>query len=123
MTIRILATLALLGLMRSAGAGGLPLLEQIERPYELALGQLTLPKDTSGTVTVHECDSCRFSSHALTGATKFLLDGRAVPYADFLQAVTDLRLSSSALNQTVVNVYVDIATERVTRVAIRRPRR
>ena len=49
-------------------------------------------------------------------------DGR-LRYADFLQMVTDLRASPTANATTVVNVFVDVVTEKVTRIAINRPRR
>ena len=57
------------------------------------------------------------------GACTVHVDGRAVRYADFLQMVTDLRASPTANATTVVNVFVDVVTEKVTRIAINRPRR
>jgi hypothetical protein len=120
MTIRILAILALLGFMGSASA--FRVLGQPERPFELTLSQLTLPKDTAGSVTVRECDTCRISTRRFVDGAKFVIDGREVRYDDFLQIVNDLRGNSKTNDSIVANVYIDIATERVTRVAIRRPR-
>jgi hypothetical protein len=119
MTIRILAILALLGFMGSASA--FRVLGQPERPFELTLSQLTLPKDTGGSVTLRECDKCGISTRRFVDGAKFVVDGREVRYDDFVKIVTDLRSSSSTSDAVVANVYVDIATERVTRVAIRRP--
>jgi hypothetical protein len=119
MTIRILAILALLGFMGSASA--FRVLGQPERPFELTLSQITLPKDTGGSVTLHECEKCGISTRRFFDGAKFVIDGREIRYADFLQVVNDLRGNSKTNDATVVNVYIDIATERVTRVAIRRP--
>ena len=121
MTIRILTILALLGFMGSASA--FRVLGQPERPFELALSQLTLPKDTAGSVTLRECDKCGISTRRFVDGAKFVVDGREVRYDDFLVVVSDLRGSSKTNDATVVGVYVDIATEKITRVAIHRPRR
>ncbi len=120
MTIRIFAILALLGFMSSASA--FRMLEQRERPFELTLSQLTLPKDTAGSLTLRECDKCGISTRRFVDGVKFVVDGRELKYADFLQIVSDLRGNTRTNDTIVANVYVDIATERVTRVAIRRPR-
>ncbi|MEO8464315.1 MAG: hypothetical protein ABI640_03170 [Gammaproteobacteria bacterium] len=121
MMIRILAILALLGCMGSASA--FRVLGQPERPFELTLSQLTLPKDTSGSVTLHEGDTGRVSTRRFVDGAKFVVDGRELSYADFLQIMNDLRVNSTTNDRTVANVYVDVVTERVTRVAVRRPSR
>ncbi len=120
MTIRILALLALLGFMSSASA--FRVLGQPERPFELTLSQLTLPKDTAGSLTLRACDNCGISTRRFVDGAKFVVDGREVRYADFLLVVADLKGNSRTNDTVVANVYVDIATEKVTRVAIRHPR-
>jgi len=121
MTIRILATLALLGFVSSAGA--FRVIGQPERPYEVALSQLTLPPNTGGTVIVRPCDACSVSTHRFADGAKFVIDGREIQFADFLKVVTDVRGSPTASERTVVGVFVDVNTERITRIAITRPRR
>jgi hypothetical protein len=120
MRIRILATLLLLGLVNTAGAERV--LRDVERPFEITVGQLTLPKDTSGPLTLRACDSCKFNSYRLQGTTTFVLDGREIKYADFARAVDALR-GSAAADATVVSVFIDRTTENVTRVAVHRPSR
>ena len=120
MNIRVLAFVALLCLTGSANA--FRVIEQPERPFEVALGQVTLPRDTGGSVGLGECDRCGTSTRRFVDGAKFIVDGRPVQYADFLEVVKDLRGSPTANDTTVVNVYVDKTTERVTRIAIRRPR-
>ncbi len=119
MMIRLLTTLALLGLFNTAGAARL--LEEVERPFEITVSQLTLPRETEGSLTLRACDTCRFSTYRLQGATKFVLDSREVMYAEFLSAVDALRASSAA-ERTVVSVFIDRTTERVTRVIVHRSR-
>jgi hypothetical protein len=120
MMIRLVTILALLGLFNTAGA--VRVLREVERPFEITLSQLTLPKDTAGWLTLRTCDTCRFNTYRLRGATEFVLDSRAVPYADFTRAVDALR-GSSAGDATVVTVFIDRTTEQVTRVTVHRPRR
>jgi hypothetical protein len=120
MRTQIFTTLVLLGLFNSAGA--VRVLKEVERPFEIAVGQLTLPKDTGGSLTLRGCDACRIGSYRLQGTTVFVLDGRQIPYADFSHAVDALR-GSAAGEATVVSVFVDRDTERVTRVSVHRPRR
>ena len=117
MMSRILIAVALLGLANTAGA--LRVLEQVERAAELTLSQLTLPSGTDGTLSFKTCAECRTSSHRVTAVTKYLLDGREVPFEDFLVAVADIRKSRTANERSTAAVYLDIATERVTRVSVR----
>jgi len=113
MKTRILAILALLGLMGSAHA--LRVLEQPERPFELPLSALTLPKNTSGSVTLRECNNCGLSTRRFMDGAKFLVDGREMRY-------DDLRSNSQTSDSIPANVFIDIATDKITRVAIHRPR-
>jgi len=120
MKTRILAILALLGLMGSAHA--LRVLEQPERPFELPLSALTLPKNTSGSVTLRECNNCGLSTRRFMDGAKFLVDGREMRYDDFLKIANDLRSNSQTSDSIPANVFIDIATDKITRVAIHRPR-
>jgi hypothetical protein len=121
MTTRILATLALLGLMSSANA--FRTIGQPERPYEAPLSQVTLPSNAGGNVIVRACATCRVNTHRLADGARFIVDGRALPFAEFLKAVNELRGNTTASARTVVGVFVDVAGERVNRVEISRPRR
>lgn len=118
MKLRILVAAALLGLINTAGA--VRVLEQAERSAELTLSQITLPIDSNGTLSFKSCADCRTSSHRVTAVTKYLLDGREIPLEDFLQAIGEIRKSRTANEATIAAVYLDLATERVTRVSVRR---
>ena len=120
MRTQVLTTLVLLGLLNSAGA--VRVLKEVERPFEIAIGALTLPRDAGGSLTLRACDTCRVGSYRLQGTTVFVLDDRLVAYADLSHAVDALR-GSTAGDATVVTVFVDRDTERVTRISVHRPRR
>ena len=120
MKTQVVATLVLLGFLNSAGA--VRVLKEVERPFEISVSQLSLPRDTGGSLTVRSCDTCRVGSYRLQNTSIFVLDGRTVAYADFAKAVDDLR-TSTAGNATVISVFIDRDSELVTRVSVHRPRR
>jgi hypothetical protein len=121
MTSRILVAAALLCLVNTAGA--VRVLEQLEKPVELTVSQITLPTGETGTLSFKECDECRTSSHRVTSATKYLLNGREVPLADFLIVIEEIRSNRRVAETTNAAVFLDIATERVTRVSVKRAAR
>ena len=52
--------------------------------------------------------------------TKYLLDGSEVPLEDFRRAIEGIRQNRAANESTIAAVFLDLATERVTRVSVRR---
>ena len=114
----ILIAAALFALANSAGA--VRVLEPVERAAELTLSQLTLPAGTDGTLSFRTCADCRLSSHRVTATTKYLLDGSELPLEDFRRAIEEIRESRAANDSTTAAVFLDLATERVTRVSVRR---
>jgi hypothetical protein len=118
MKFRILFAVALLGLVNTAGA--VRVLEQAERSAELTLNQLTLPAGSDGTLTFKMCTDCRTDRHRVTAGTKYVLDGHEVTLEDFLLATEEIRKSHVANETTTATVFLDLATELVTRVSVRR---
>lgn len=116
-TPTILATLALLATLSTAHATRV--LEQPERPYELSLAQLTLPSNASGGVSIKRCDECPYSTHVLTGTTRYFVNGQILPFAEFRRIAEDLRASERTEQAAFVGVFVDVETGRVTRVTLR----
>jgi len=114
----ILLAATLFGLAHTAGAARV--LEQVERAVELRLSQLTLPGGTDGTLSFRTCADCRVGSHRVSATTKYLLDGSEVPLEDFRRAIEEIRKSRAANESTIAAVFLDLATERVTRVSVRR---
>jgi hypothetical protein len=116
---KILTTLALLCLFTTAEA--VRVLDQAEKPVELALSDLTLPTDNVGSLVFKECRTCRTRTHRVTAATKYFVNRRELALADVRLAVEELRASRSAAAATNVAVFLDLNTEQVTRVLIQRP--
>lgn len=121
--IRSLLTMALaLGLLGPAAAQGLRVLEQNELPYELTLDQVRLPTAASGTLTVRPCEDCKTLSHSLTTSTRLFVNGRELPYVDFMAAVADVRKAAGRDQAVFVGVFVDKDSQRVNRIMVRRAR-
>jgi hypothetical protein len=112
----IIATLALLCMSSTAAATRV--LEQPERAYELSLEHVTLPTGASGGVSFRTCDSCSFTTHVLTAATEYRVNGNVTTFEDFSRIAKELKSSSRTAETTFLGLFVDIATLRVTRVSI-----
>ena len=119
MTMRIFAAIALLAAAGSANAGRI--LEQPERPYELSVGQITLPSMANGGLSVKRCESCAYSTHLLTAGTEYFVNKRSVPFAEFSEAMQIVRADAEQSRKAFVGVYVDVATGRVNRVTLLHP--
>jgi hypothetical protein len=117
MTRKILLTIALLLTLDTAGA--VRVLEQVERAVELTLGELTLPTSDGGTINFSECPTCSISTHRVTSETVYHVNRQALPLGEFLRVVAEIRERSTGNSTTVATVYLDIKTERVTRVEVR----
>jgi hypothetical protein len=113
MTRQILIALALVLMLDTAGA--VRVLEQIERPVELTLADVAWPSAGGGTLSFSACRTCGISTHRLMATTVFLVNNQPLPMEEFLRVVEELRGRPTVM--TVV--FLDIASERVTRVEIR----
>jgi hypothetical protein len=113
MARKLLVTLAFLLLANSAAA--LRVIEQVERPVELTLAQLTLPPPGGTTVSFSECPTCSTSTHRLADSTVYKVNGETMALPEFLLAADEIRNADSA----VAVVFLDLATERITRIEVR----
>ena len=113
MARKLIVTLAFLLLANSAAA--LRVIEQVERPVELTLVQLTLPPASGTTVSFSECPTCSTSTHRLSDATVFKVNGQILALPEFLLAANEISNAESA----VAIVFLDLATERITRIEVR----
>ena len=91
---------------------------QPERGLELRLSDVTLPDSTAGLVGFKQCETCAFESHSVTDSTRYLLNGRPLLFRDFVKAAADLRAAKDGGANTLVGVYIDVASERVNRIAL-----
>ena len=104
--------LALL-LSLTAPAGARTVIE-LERGVELILANVNLPTADGGTVSFKTCADCIYRTHRTTDGTVYVANGRALPLPEFLR-VAD---AAAAGDDAVVAVFLDIETERVTRVTL-----
>jgi hypothetical protein len=113
MTRQILIALALVVMLDTAGA--VRVLEQIERPVELTLADVTWPSAGGGTLSFSDCPTCGVGTHRLMDTTVFLVNNQPLPREEFLRVVEGLRERPTVM----AVVFLEIASERVTRVDVR----
>jgi hypothetical protein len=117
MTRQILLTIALLLTLDTADA--VRVIEQVEHPVELVLGDLTLPATADGdNISFSECPTCGISTHRLTTATVYKVNRQTVAFADFLRLVAEIRQKPDGNTRSFAGVFLDIASGRVTRVEV-----
>ena len=116
MTRQILATLVLLLALDTAGA--VRVIEQVERPVELTLAEITFAAG-GRTISFSECARCGVSTHRLLDSTVYELNDRALPLAELLRVVDEIRERRDGADTAIAVVFLDIASGRVTRVEVR----
>ena len=85
----------------------------------LILASVTLPTATGGTVSYKTCADCAYRTHRTMDSTTYEANGRSLPLPDFLRVVEEIyERAGAAENDAVVAVFLDIASERVTRVTL-----
>jgi hypothetical protein len=109
--------LALL-LSLAAPAGARTLIE-LERGVELILANVKLPTADGGTVSYKTCADCAYRTRRTMDSTTYEANGRSLSLPDFLRVVEEIYgRAGAAEDDAVVAVFLDIASERVTRVAL-----
>jgi hypothetical protein len=97
-------------------------LEVVEGAGEYPLSQLELPADGTGSLAVKPCTGCQTTFHRVTSATKYMLDGSPVAYADLALVIEEIR-AAGADERTLVGVFIDRASQDVTRILLHNPLR
>jgi hypothetical protein len=115
---RFLLAFALLICLDTASAARF--MELVERAVERTLAGVSLPDAVGGTVNFKDCATCGISTHRTTDATVFHANGQTLPFPDFLRVVEEIHARpGTAENDAVVTVFLDMNSDRVTRVALR----
>ncbi len=113
----IFATLVLLlGSIGSAWAQRT--IVQTEDAYELALGEVSLPRGDTGSVIFKPCPTCRTTSMRVTQATAYFVNGAPLALPDFLEAAEAIRRMSGGNRNTAVYLFFDIESRRISRLKI-----
>ncbi len=113
----IFATLVLLlGSIGSAWAQRT--IVQTEDAYELALGEVSLPRGDTGTVIFKPCPSCTTTSMRVTRATSYFVNGAPLALPDFLEAAEAIRRMGGGNRNTAVYLFFNIESRRISRLKI-----
>ncbi len=110
-------TLALL-LLVDAGAA-VRVLEPVEQAVELTLDALALPAEGGDAVRFRECPSCASRTHRLLASTLFQASGQTLALREFRRVAHGIAAEANGAERAVVVVFLDIATQRVTRIELR----
>jgi len=62
----------------------------IERAYEIAVDDLSLPGNVVGRVSFKDCDACEVQTVRVTTDTRYLLNNRDVSLVEFRKAVNSI---------------------------------
>ncbi len=91
---------------------------QTEDAYELALGEVSLPRGDTGTVIFKPCPSCTTTSMRVTRATSYFVNGAPLALPDFLEAAEAIRRMGGGNRNTAVYLFFDIESRRISRLKI-----
>jgi hypothetical protein len=119
---RTILVIVAMSLSSIGTAWALKIVGQPETSFELSLAGLTLPTNASGSVRVQTCETCKLQTLAVTAATKYFVDGHEVDLDGFALTAAGIREQDGVAESTFVGVYVDIASQRVNRITLLRPR-
>lgn len=118
MTPRVLLAATMLATF--GGANAMRVLDPVESAVEVSLTNLSLPVNAGGTVTLRACAECPYSNHRMTDGALFRINRKNATFDEVLEYVTALRQSRAAIDSTLVTVFLDVNSERVTRISISR---
>ena len=118
MIIRALIVTAALTIGFAGAAHGIKVLEQPEDAYELALGEVSLPRGAAGTVIFKACADCKTKALRVTALTIYQVNRRTVTLEDLRKAADGYRKMQGGAAKTAVYVYYNIESQRVTRLAL-----
>jgi hypothetical protein len=87
MNIRKALIVFLLSLNLSAVAG----ITTITEAYEVAVGDLRLPRNEGGTLAFKQCADCEPQTVRVTQRTRFVINGRGLELKDFKKSFSQIR--------------------------------
>ncbi len=91
---------------------------QTEDAYELALGEVSLPRGDTGTVIFKPCPTCTTTSMRVTLATSYIVNGTPLAFPDFLKAAEAIRRMGGGNRNTAVYLFFDIESRQINRLAV-----
>lgn len=113
---RLTFALSLLLVAGAASAGRT--LEIVENGTEASLADMTMPSSSAGTVIFKTCDTCDPKSLRVTSDTRYFIGDQQLPLDDFKRAVDRIRQEAGGDPQSIVGVYTERESGRVTRIKV-----
>ena len=111
-----------LGFALAAGsAQATRVLEVLERSYELALSDVTVPQVSTGNVGFKPCDTCAYKYMSVSGTTLYYVGSQMATLATFSEEVARIRRMSGQSDRTLVMLRYDPKTEVATRISVATP--
>jgi hypothetical protein len=93
-------------------------LEILERSYELALADVSLPATASGAIGFKTCGSCAREYMSVDASTRYFLGGQPITLVQLTQEVNQIRLAASTLNRTMVVLHYGAEDGVATRIRV-----
>jgi hypothetical protein len=106
-----------LALGLSAAAASPQSLELVEGAAELSLSDIGFPTTAGGTVSFTTCETCDTKRMQVDSGTVYVGLAGAVPLAEFLDDVAELR-TTEAGRQSFVGLFYDLRNNRITRIKL-----
>ena len=107
MKSKLLITATLLCLALPAAAEFVTL----QQAYETALSDVRLPQSENGTIAFKGCESCDWQTERVTGATRYVLNGRAMPLDKFRVALSRVQNRDEEAVTVLHHLADDVVTE------------
>jgi len=86
----------------------------VELAYEVALSDIRLPHNETGTIAFKECEKCDYRTKRVTASTRYQVDGHTVTLKKFREAVEQV----SDRDSKAVTVLHHLEDNRVTAVSV-----
>ena len=90
----------------------------VEAATEAALGDVDFAAGAAGQLRVRRCTSCAYQTLSLTAGTRYRFAATALPRAEFLARVTELRSQPAARERASLTIFHLAGSSDVTRIAL-----
>lgn len=122
MRIRICVAIMLaLTVVPFGTASALRTFEEQQRTLELALANVSLPLDRTGSVIFRACPECQPDSVTIDTAASYRVNRSPVTFAQLREAAAEINRLPGGGDGTAVFLYIDLASGRLARIALSRP--
>ena len=115
---KVIFSILIIAASNMSSAWAYRVIEQIESSYELILGEVSLPRAESGSVTFTPCADCKATSLRVSSRTTYLVNGAAYEFEEFLSAAEAIEEIAGGSQNTAVYLYFDSASGHINRLAL-----